>query len=202
MFRLRHSWFVAKRSFKNDQYLHFIRSLLSNWYDLFFSVVLTCHFARARTYLFSAVKLRSPKSNESPEIRPVNIWSTPQVYAWGILTKFSMNPPNIICQRITSVKLENFNKANDCNNHFFRFTNPTDPIGFSMQFLGQIRAVVQKHCWDTRLILWIKLPLLRKNTAIKITREVRRELHVYKRFVLRHVWSGSLLQFESSELAA
>ena len=94
------------------------------------------------TYLFSSVKLRSPKSNESPEIIDLlTFWSTPQVYAWGILTKVSMNPRNItgICQTIASVKLENFNKANDSNNHFFRFTNPTDPTGFSMQFLGQIR---------------------------------------------------------------
>ena len=47
-----------KDAFRNDQYLHFIHTLLSNWYDIIFSFC-------SRTYLFASIKLWSPKSNES-----------------------------------------------------------------------------------------------------------------------------------------
>ena len=56
-----------KDAFKNDQYLHFIRSFLSNWYDIFFFVVLNLSFC-SFPYLFSSRKLWSPKSNESQYI--------------------------------------------------------------------------------------------------------------------------------------
>ena len=56
-----------KDAFKNDQYLHFIRSFLSNWYDVIFFVVLNLSFCSC-PYLFSSRKLWSPKSNESQYI--------------------------------------------------------------------------------------------------------------------------------------
>ena len=56
-----------KDAFKNDQYLHFIRSFLSNWYDIIFFVVLNLSFCSC-PYLFSSRKLWSPKSNESQYI--------------------------------------------------------------------------------------------------------------------------------------
>ena len=56
-----------KDAFKNYQYLHFIRSFLSNWYDIIFFVVLNLSFCSC-PYLFSSRKLWSPKSNGSQYI--------------------------------------------------------------------------------------------------------------------------------------
>ena len=60
-----------KDAFKNDQYLHFIRSFLSNWYDIIFSSFSTCHFARALTCfpLESYGPLKVTKANTSAVLR-------------------------------------------------------------------------------------------------------------------------------------
>ena len=62
------SW--LKDSSRNGQYLDFLRSLLSNVY-YFFCVVLNWSFS-SRTYLFSPMERRSPKSNESRKVTAVS----------------------------------------------------------------------------------------------------------------------------------